>query len=71
MPIIWDIGTSSIMHAEVMLAERLGQELDEGVAFDETGLPRAIQSQLWPVLLLHGEGIKEPVLEWLFKCLEY
>ena len=39
VPIIWDIGTSSIMHAEVMLAERLGQELDEGVAFDETGLP--------------------------------
>ena len=39
VPIIWGIGTLSIMHAEVMLAERLGQELDKGGAFDESGLP--------------------------------
>lgn len=38
-PVIWDIGTSAIMHAEVVLADRLGQELPEGVAFDGAGRP--------------------------------
>src|SRR5688500_863326 len=33
-PVIWDIGTSAIMHAEVKLADALGQPLPEGVAFD-------------------------------------
>jgi LDH2 family malate/lactate/ureidoglycolate dehydrogenase len=36
-PVIWDIGTSAIMHAEVKLAEQLGQQLPEGVAFDHGG----------------------------------
>lgn len=38
-PVIYDIGTSAIIHAEVTLAKRLGQELPEGVAFDREGLP--------------------------------
>jgi len=38
-PVIWDIGTSAIMHAEVKLAEQLGQQLPEGVAFDHDGRP--------------------------------
>jgi LDH2 family malate/lactate/ureidoglycolate dehydrogenase len=38
-PVIWDIGTSGIMHAEVMLAQRLGQPLPAGVAFDASGHP--------------------------------
>ena len=38
-PIIWDIGTSSIMHAEVVLAKRLGQALPKGIAFDAAGQP--------------------------------
>jgi delta1-piperideine-2-carboxylate reductase len=38
-PIIWDIGTSAIIHAEVVLAGRLGQTLPEGVAFDAAGQP--------------------------------
>lgn len=38
-PIILDIGTSAIIHAEVTLARRLGNELPENVAFDEDGLP--------------------------------
>ena len=38
-PVIWDIGTSAIMHAEVMLAERLGEQLPDGVAFDRAGRP--------------------------------
>ena len=38
-PVIWDIGTSAIMHAEVVLAERLGQPLADGVAFDADGRP--------------------------------
>jgi delta1-piperideine-2-carboxylate reductase len=36
-PVIWDIGTSAIMHAEVMLAQRLGRPLPDGVAFDAAG----------------------------------
>jgi LDH2 family malate/lactate/ureidoglycolate dehydrogenase len=38
-PVIWDIGTSAIMHAEVKLADALGQQLPEGVAFDAAGNP--------------------------------
>jgi LDH2 family malate/lactate/ureidoglycolate dehydrogenase len=38
-PVIWDIGTSAIMHAEVKLADRLGQPLRDGVAFDAAGEP--------------------------------
>jgi len=38
-PVIWDIGTSAIMHAEVKLAEQLGQQIPEGVAFDREGRP--------------------------------
>jgi delta1-piperideine-2-carboxylate reductase len=38
-PVIWDIGTSAIMHGEVVLAGRLGQELPDGVAFDLEGHP--------------------------------
>lgn len=36
-PIIWDIGTSSIMHAEIMVARRLGRELPDGVAYGPDG----------------------------------
>jgi LDH2 family malate/lactate/ureidoglycolate dehydrogenase len=36
-PIIFDIGTSAMMIAEVVLAQRLGQPLPEGMAFDKSG----------------------------------
>jgi len=36
-PVIWDIGTSAIIHADVTLHRRLGQRLPEGVAFDPQG----------------------------------
>jgi delta1-piperideine-2-carboxylate reductase len=36
-PVIFDIGTSAIIHAEVTLARRLGNELPENVAFDRDG----------------------------------
>jgi delta1-piperideine-2-carboxylate reductase len=36
-PVIWDIGTSAIIHADVTLHQRLGLELPEGVAFDNQG----------------------------------
>ena len=36
---IWDVGTSAIIHAEVTLARRLGQLLPAGVAFDGDGAP--------------------------------
>ncbi|HUA22109.1 MAG TPA: Ldh family oxidoreductase [Bryobacteraceae bacterium] len=38
-PVIYDIGTSAIMHAEVMQARRLGHDLPEGAAFDHQGQP--------------------------------
>jgi LDH2 family malate/lactate/ureidoglycolate dehydrogenase len=38
-PVIYDIGTSAIIHAEVTLARRLGQPLPAGVAFDAGGAP--------------------------------
>jgi delta1-piperideine-2-carboxylate reductase len=38
-PVIWDIGTSAIIHAEATLARRLGQPLPEAVAFDRDGRP--------------------------------
>jgi delta1-piperideine-2-carboxylate reductase len=38
-PIIFDIGTSAIIHAEVTLARRLGSPLPENVAFDHAGQP--------------------------------
>lgn len=38
-PVIWDIGTSAIIHAEVTLAKRLGQELAPDVAYDAEGRP--------------------------------
>jgi LDH2 family malate/lactate/ureidoglycolate dehydrogenase len=38
-PVIWDIGTSAIIHADVTLHRRLGTPLPAGVAFDATGNP--------------------------------
>jgi delta1-piperideine-2-carboxylate reductase len=38
-PVIWDVGTSAIIHAEVTLARRLGRQLPEAVAFDRDGQP--------------------------------
>lgn len=39
VPLIWDIGTSSLTHAEVVLARRKGEPLPEGLAFDAGGNP--------------------------------
>ena len=38
-PVIWDIGTSAIMHGEVQLHRRIGEPLPEGVAIDKEGRP--------------------------------
>jgi delta1-piperideine-2-carboxylate reductase len=38
-PVIWDIGTSAIIHAEVTLHRRLGTALPPNVAFDAAGAP--------------------------------
>ncbi|HEV2550892.1 MAG TPA: Ldh family oxidoreductase [Stellaceae bacterium] len=38
-PIIWDIGTSAIIHAQATLARRIGEALPDGVAFDAAGRP--------------------------------
>lgn len=36
-PIIWDIGTSTIMQGELMMHARLGEEIPEGIALDAEG----------------------------------
>jgi LDH2 family malate/lactate/ureidoglycolate dehydrogenase len=36
-PVIWDVGTSAIIHADVTMHKRLGLPLPEGVAFDPQG----------------------------------
>jgi LDH2 family malate/lactate/ureidoglycolate dehydrogenase len=38
-PVIWDIGTASVMWGEVLLMARLGQQLPDGVGFDAEGTP--------------------------------
>ena len=38
-PVIWDIGTSSVTLAEIVLKKRLGGMLPEGLAFDSGGQP--------------------------------
>jgi LDH2 family malate/lactate/ureidoglycolate dehydrogenase len=37
VPLIWDIGTSNLTHAEVILARRSGKELPTGLAYDAAG----------------------------------
>ncbi|WP_043838259.1 Ldh family oxidoreductase [Muricoccus aerilatus] len=38
-PVIWDIGISNIIHAQAVMARRLGQALPEGAAYDAQGRP--------------------------------
>src|SRR3984957_1819424 len=38
-PVIYDIGTASVMWGEILLMARLGEELPEGVGFDADGQP--------------------------------
>lgn len=38
-PVIFDIGTSAVIHGDLVLASRLGRELPEGVAIDPQGKP--------------------------------
>jgi LDH2 family malate/lactate/ureidoglycolate dehydrogenase len=39
VPLIWDIGVSEIIHAQVVMARRTGQPLPAGVAYDAGGRP--------------------------------
>ena len=52
-PIIWDIGTSSVTLAEVILRMRLGEELAPGLAFDSGGAPTTS-----PMAALAGRAFK-------------
>jgi LDH2 family malate/lactate/ureidoglycolate dehydrogenase len=38
-PVVWDIGTASVMWGDVQLMARLGHELPEGSGYDEDGNP--------------------------------
>ncbi len=39
LPVIWDIGTSRIIHADAVLAQRLGTTIPEATAYDAAGRP--------------------------------
>ncbi len=52
-PVIWDIGTSSVTLAEVILKIRLGEELAPGLAFDTDGA-----STTDPMAALAGRAFK-------------
>lgn len=61
-PMIWDIGTSLIIHADVVLSRRLGRPLPEGVAFDAQGRSTtdpeaALQGALAPWGGAKGSGL--------------
>ena len=68
-PVIWDIGTSAIMHAEVKLADALGQQLPEGVAFDAAGRPTRDPVAALEGALRHGAGTKAPASPSSCSCL--
>ncbi|GGF33764.1 Ldh family oxidoreductase [Subtercola lobariae] len=38
-PIIWDVGTASVMLGEILVAMRLGQPIAEGLGYDREGEP--------------------------------
>ena len=38
-PVVWDIGTASVMWGDVQMMARLGRELPEGTGFDKDGNP--------------------------------
>jgi LDH2 family malate/lactate/ureidoglycolate dehydrogenase len=55
-PLIYDTGTSAIMHGEVQMRARTGQPLPEGVALDADGLPtRDPKAALLGAFLPFGE----------------
>lgn len=44
-PVIWDIGTSNIMHAQIKRADRLGINLPDGAAYDKDGSPSKFSNE--------------------------
>lgn len=58
MPVIWDIGTSIIIHADAMLAKRTGRSLPEGVAYDAAGRPTIDPSAALGGALVNWGGAK-------------
>ncbi|NBO89332.1 MAG: Ldh family oxidoreductase, partial [Betaproteobacteria bacterium] len=57
-PVIWDIGTSIIIHADAMLARRLGQSLAPGVAFNAQGNPTTDPNEALSGALMPWGGAK-------------
>lgn len=57
-PVIWDIGTSIIIHADAMLARRLGQSLAPGVAFNAQGHPTTDPAEALGGALMPWGGAK-------------
>jgi LDH2 family malate/lactate/ureidoglycolate dehydrogenase len=45
-PVVWDIGTASVMWGDVQLMARLGHQLPEGAGFDQDGNPTRDASEV-------------------------
>ena len=58
VPVIWDIGTSIIIHADAVLARRLGRPLAEGVAYDAAGQPTVDPAAALTGALVNWGGAK-------------
>jgi delta1-piperideine-2-carboxylate reductase len=57
-PVIYDIGTSNIIHADVKLAQRLGRNLPEGAAINAMGEPTITPQDVWAGALTVWGGHK-------------
>lgn len=57
-PVIWDIGTSVIIHADAMLAQRLGRPLADGVAYGADGRPTTDPAAALAGALVNWGGAK-------------
>jgi LDH2 family malate/lactate/ureidoglycolate dehydrogenase len=51
-PVVFDMGTASIMGGELLLHSLLGQQLPDGIAFDNEGKPTRD-----PKVAMHGGGV--------------
>ncbi|KAK7894660.1 hypothetical protein LTR67_005399 [Exophiala xenobiotica] len=58
VPIIYDIGTSRIIHAQVMLARRKGEQLPPDTAYDEHGEMTTDPDKAWKGALTVWGGAK-------------
>ena len=68
-PVIWDIGTSKIMFAQAILAQRLGISLPDETAFDSAGRPTTNPLDVFSGALAAWGGYKGSGLAMMIQLL--